>query len=211
MKWEGSKSDRNGALMKLKCVIFDLDGTIVDVPYDWDKIKAELGTQGKPILYYLDSLEEPEKSEKWKILEKYENEATRKAELKPGMHKLLDLLNKNGIKKAVVTNNSRKNVAYLLTKFKLNFDYIISRESGLWKPSGAPFLEVMKKLGLKREECSVVGDSPFDVKAANEAGISKVFILSENKEKFASTGAEFISSVESLIKRIEQLINMDYS
>lgn len=211
MKWEGLKSDRNGALMKLKCVIFDLDGTIVDVPYDWDKIKAELETQGKPILYYLNSLEEPEKSEKWKILEKYENEATRKAELKRGMHKLLDLLNKNGIKKAVVTNNSRKNVAYLLAKFKLNFDYVISRESGLWKPSGAPFLEVMKKLSLKREECSVVGDSSFDVKAANEAGISKVFILSENKEKFASTDAEFVSSVESLIKRIEQLLNMDYS
>ncbi|MEE9389913.1 MAG: HAD-IA family hydrolase [Candidatus Aminicenantaceae bacterium] len=194
--------------MKLKCVIFDLDGTIVDVSYDWDKIKVELETQGRPILYYLNSLEEPEKSEKWKILEKYEDEATKKAELKRGMHELLDLLNKKGIKKVVVTNNSRKNVVYLIAKFKLSFDYVISRESGLWKPSGAPFLEVMRKLGLKREECSVVGDSHFDVKAANDAGISKVFILSENKERFASTGAELISSVESLRKRIEQLLNL---
>jgi len=197
--------------MKLKCVIFDLDGTIVDVPYDWDEIKAELETQGRPILYYLNSLEEPEKSEKWKILEKFEDEATRKAELKRGMHKLLDLLNKNGIKKVVVTNNSRKNVIYLLAKFKLSFDCVISRESGLWKPSGAPFLEVMKKLGLKKEECSVVGDSHFDVKAADEAGISKVFILSEDKKRFASTDAELFSSVESLRKRIEKLLNLDYS
>ena len=197
--------------MKLKCVIFDLDGTIVDVPYDWDEIKAELETQGRPILYYLNSLGEPEKSEKWKILEKFEDEATRKAELKRGMHKLLDLLNKNGIKKVVVTNNSRKNVIYLLAKFKLSFDCVISRESGLWKPSGAPFLEVMKKLGLKKEECSVVGDSHFDVKAADEAGISKVFILSEDKKRFASTDAELFSSVESLRKRIEKLLNLDYS
>jgi HAD superfamily hydrolase (TIGR01509 family) len=197
--------------MKLKCLIFDLDGTIVDVPYDWDKIKAELKTQGRPILHYLHNLAEPEKSEKWKILEKYEDEATRKAELKQGMHELLDLLSKNGIKKVVVTNNSRKNVAHLLSKFQLSFDYIISRESGLWKPSGAPFLKVMKKLGLRREECSVVGDSHFDVKAANEAGISKVFILSKDKKRFASTGAELFSSVRSLKKRIEQLLNQDYS
>ena len=206
MKWEGSKSEGNRALMKLKCVIFDLDGTIVDVPYDWDKIKAELETKGRPILYYLNSLEEPEKSEKWRILEKYEDEATKKAELKRGMHELLDLLNKKGIKKVVVTNNSRKNVVYLLAEFKLSFDCVISRESGLWKPSGAPFLDVMKRFGLKKEECSVIGDSPFDAKAANEAGISKVFILSENRKRFASNHAELFSSVESLKKRIEKLL-----
>ncbi|UCC38660.1 MAG: HAD family phosphatase [Candidatus Aminicenantes bacterium] len=192
--------------MKLRCVIFDLDGTIVDVPYDWDKIRVELETQGIPILHFLNSLEEPERSEKWQILERYEDEATRKAELKQGMHELLDLLTKKGIKKAVVTNNSQKNAFYLLEKFNLNFDYIITRESGLWKPSGAPFLEVMKKLGLKKEECSVVGDSPFDVRAANEVGISRVFILSENRERFASTDVELFNSVEALRQELEKLL-----
>ncbi len=209
MKWEGSRSDGNGTLMKLKCVIFDLDGTIVDVPYDWDKIKAELETQGKPILYYLNSLEEPEKSEKWRILERYEDEATRRAELKQGMLELLDLLTQKGIKKVVVTNNSQQNFSYLLARFDLKFDYVLTRESGLWKPSGAPFLDVMKRFGLKKEECSVIGDSPFDAKAANEAGISKVFILSENKRRFVSNHAELFSSVESLKKRIEKLLEKE--
>ena len=67
----------------------------------------------------------------------------------------------------------------------------------------------MKNLGLRKEECSVVGDSPFDVKAANEAGISKVFVLSENREKFASTDAELFKSVESLKKRIEKLLEKE--
>lgn len=192
--------------MRMKCVIFDLDGTIVDVPYDWDRIKAELETQGRPILHFLDSLEEPEKSKKWKILESYEDEATRRAELKQGMLKLMDLLTQKGIKKVVVTNNSQQNVSRLLARFNLKFDYVLTRESGLWKPSGAPFLDVMKRFGLKRDECSVVGDSPFDAKAANEAGISRVFILSENKKRFASHHAELFSSVESLTKRIEKLL-----
>jgi len=192
--------------MKLKGVIFDMDGTVVDVTYDWDQIRTELNTQGKPILFYLKSLEEPERSEKWEVLEKYEREATERARIKPGMRGFLDLLNKEGIKKALVTNNSQKNVSFLLEKFNLEFDCVIARESGLWKPSGAPFQAVLKKLGLKKEECCVVGDSHFDIKAAEEAGILNVFILNENKEKFASMPAEVLGSVEELIERIEQLL-----
>lgn len=181
-----------------------MDGTVVDVPYDWNQIKAELKTQGMPILVYLSSLKEPEKSEKWKVLERFEDEATQKAELKQGMREFLDLLGKKGVKKALVTNNSQKNVFYLLEKFNLEFDCVISRESGLWKPSGAPLFAALKKLGLRREECCIVGDSHFDIKAANEAGIPHVFILNEDREKFASTNAEVFSSVESLKRRIEQ-------
>lgn len=193
-------------MTKFKGVIFDMDGTVVDVPYDWNKIKAELKTQGKPILVYLRSLEEPEKSEKWKVLEKYEDEATRKAELKQGMRKFLDVLSKKGVKRALVTNNSQKNVSFLLRKFNLEFDCVLSRESGLWKPSGAPFIEALKKIGLRREECCVVGDSHFDIKAANEAGILNVYILNEDKERFVSTNAEVFSSVEALRKRIESML-----
>ncbi len=192
--------------MKLKGVIFDMDGTVVDVTYDWNQIKAELNTQGKPILFYLKSLEEPEKSEKWKILEKYEREATQKARLKPGIREFLDLLSQKGVKKALVTNNSQRSVSFLLEKFNLEFDCVITRESGLWKPSGAPFKAVLKKLGLKKKQCCVVGDSHFDIKAAQEAGISNVFILNEDKERFASMKAEVFSSVEEIIKRIKRLL-----
>lgn len=192
--------------MKIKGAIFDLDGTVVDVPYDWSRIKAELGTLGKPILHYLSSLKEPEKSKKWKILEKYEDEATLKAVLKKGMAEFLDFLTAKDVKKALVTNNSRKNVHFLLKKFNLKFDCIISRESGLWKPSGAPFLEAMKKLKLKKEECCVVGDSHFDLNAAEEAGIERVFLLGEDKEKFSSTGAKLFSTVKALQEWMEELL-----
>ncbi|NIM60041.1 MAG: HAD-IA family hydrolase [Candidatus Aminicenantes bacterium] len=195
--------------MKLKCVIFDMDGTVVDVTYDWGQIRAELDTQGKSILFYLNSLEEPDKSKKWKVLERYERQATEKARLKPGMGRFLDLLNKKGIKKALVTNNSQKNVSFLLEKFNLEFDCVIARESGLWKPSGAPFQAVLKELGLKKEECCVVGDSHFDVRAAEEAGIPNVFILNEDKERFASMPAEVFSSAEALQKRIENLLEKE--
>lgn len=192
--------------MELKGVIFDLDGTIVEVPYDWKRIKEELGTQGKPILSFLRELAEPEKTQKKKILEKYEREATRKAVLKEGMDGFLKFLSENKIKKAVVTNNSRRNVRFLLKKFNLDFDCVISRESGLWKPSGSPFLEVMDRFSLKAGECCVVGDSHYDIKAAREAGIPWIFILGPEKTDFPGDDIQVFSTVSELKERVEELI-----
>ncbi len=192
--------------MTLRAAIFDMDGTVVDVSYDWDRIKGELQTRGKPILVYLNGLKEPEKSEKWKILERYEGEATQNAKLKPGMGEFLEFLSQRGIKKALVTNNSSRNVRFLLEKFHLEFDCVISREKGLWKPSGSPFLAVLKELSLKREECCVIGDSHFDIRAATEAGIPRVFILNKDKERFSGTSAEVVSTVGELKTRIAILL-----
>ena len=192
--------------MLLKGVIFDMDGTIVDAPYDWKKIKSDLVNQDKPILSFLKSLKEPERSEKWKILEEYEDKATKKAVLKDGIPDLLDFLTEKGVRKVLVTNNSRRNVTFLLNKFKLRFDYVISRESGLWKPSGAPFIAVMERLKLRREECCVIGDSHFDIKAAVEAKISKIFILNRDRDKFDRTKAEVFDSVKKLKKKLVFLV-----
>ncbi len=105
--------------MRLRGAIFDMDGTVVDVQYNWGKIKEELETQGKSILMYLENLEEPERSKKWKVLERFEYDSTQKAKLKPGMREFLDVLSKKGIKKALVTNNSQTSVSFLLKKLNL--------------------------------------------------------------------------------------------
>jgi HAD superfamily hydrolase (TIGR01549 family) len=190
----------------IKCVIFDLDGTVVDVAYDWKRIKQELQTQGKPILSHIRDIEEPERSRKWAILEKYEEEATAQATLKEGMKSYLAFLKERNIKTALVTNNSRKNVDYLLGKFRLNFDLVLSREAGLWKPSGAPFLFVLEKLGIQKDQCCVVGDSHFDAKAAEEAGIKRIFILSREKENNFSPGVERVQTVMELEQKTLEIL-----
>ncbi len=190
----------------IDCVIFDMDGTVFDVPYDWKRIKDELQTQGVPILSYIQSLEEPEKSKKWKILEKFEQEATAQAVLKKGMREFLSFLKKKKIKKILVTNNSRRNVDFLLKKFNLGFDFILSREAGLWKPSGAPFLFVLKTLRLEKEKCCVIGDSHFDIKAAADAGIQSVYILGSKKQKDLPVGVQIFQTVYDLHRWFERLI-----
>ncbi|UCE43211.1 MAG: HAD family hydrolase [Candidatus Aminicenantes bacterium] len=183
-----------------------MDGTVVDVPYDWKRIKQELQTQGEPILSHIQSLREPERSKKWAILERFEEEATAQATLKEGMEKFLAFLKKKRIKTALVTNNSRKNLEFLLNKFRLSFDLLLSREAGLWKPSGAPFLFVLKNLGIRNTECCVIGDSHFDVKAAESAGIKRIFVLTQKMERQFSTGIEIVSTVKELEDKISNIL-----
>src|SRR5512136_1514762 len=150
--------------MPLRGVLFDLDGTIVDVPYDWPRIKAAIGVERSvSILSYLENRPELERARKRAILERFEEEATRRARLRQGVRPLLAHLARRRIRTALVTNNSRSNLEILIARFRLSFDYTSSRESGLWKPSGAPLRAAMAALGLTAEECCAVGDSHFDV------------------------------------------------
>ncbi len=192
--------------MKIKGVIFDLDGTVIDVSYDWPRIRAELGTEGPSILAHLEALAGEERDRKWSLLRKYEAEATNRARLKPGIRELLAFLAKKKLKTALVSNNSRENVDSILARFGLTFDLVLTRETGLWKPSGAPFLEVMKRLKWTSDECLVVGDTRFDLLAAKEAGIKRIFLISRKKKTFTGTGAEICPSVRVLKKKIESLL-----
>jgi HAD superfamily hydrolase (TIGR01509 family) len=190
----------------LRGVIFDLDGTIVENAYDWPGIREELGTGTTSILGYLDSLGEPERSAKWAVLEGHEAAQTEASVLRRGVRELLGFLRGRGIAAALVTNNSRRNTEFLLGKFGLDFDCVITRESGLWKPSGAPFLEVLKSLRLGPEECAVVGDTRFDVLAALDAGIGAIFLLSDEPERFAGFPVEVFPDMGLLRERLASLL-----
>ncbi len=49
--------------------------------------------------------------------------------------------------------------------------------TGLYKPSGAPLIEAMSRLGVAPEATIAVGDSNYDIQAAREAGCSQVIIV----------------------------------
>jgi len=192
--------------MRIKGVIFDLDGTVVENNYDWPRIREELETGETSILAYIDSLVEPDRSRKRAVLEGHEADQTEASVLREGVRDLLELLRERGIAAALVTNNSRKNTDYLLNKFDLSFDCVITREAGLWKPSGAPFIEVLKRLGLEPEDCCVVGDTRFDVLAALDAGIGAIFLLSGEPERFAGFPVEVFPDMIFLRDHLETLL-----
>jgi len=76
-----------------------------------------------------------------------------------------------------VTNNSDANAQRLLERFGLIFNVIVTRDSGLWKPSGAPVKEAAHRLGIAPDRCLGVGDSHYDILAAREAGLGRICVL----------------------------------
>ncbi|MBN1271570.1 MAG: HAD family phosphatase [Candidatus Aminicenantes bacterium] len=203
----GQSRKKEGSLSTIKAILFDMDGTVFDVPYNWSHIKTRLNTGGEPVLSFLNRLKEPERSQKWRILIEIEKKATQKAVLKEGIKSLMAFLKKKKVRTALVTNNSMDNVRYLINKFGLSFDRFLSRESGLWKPSGAPLLAVIKDFQLNPEDCCAVGDSLFDVRAAKEAGIPHVFILGKDGDAFSALDVKVFSSVSTLQHHLARLFS----
>ncbi len=164
----------------IEAVIFDMDGTLVDSSYDWPTIRHHLGVTGASIIDDLNGLPEPDRSRRWAELEAIEETATARATLHEGARELLEVLAQHHRSTALVTNNSDANVRRLLDRFGLHFDVIVNRDSGLWKPSGAPVKEAVRQLGVAPGRCLGVGDSRYDILAAREAGLSGICVLHDD-------------------------------
>jgi HAD superfamily hydrolase (TIGR01509 family) len=161
----------------IKLAIFDMDGTVFKSYLDWLKIREELDIPpGGNILeeIYNDNRVDKKRLE---ILENYEKENTLKTEPISGISDFIIFLKRENIATALLTNNNRENTYYLLDKFHLDFDLVVTRELKLWKPDPEAFFYSMKKTSCTSEETISIGDSHYDVKASQRANVPYIFII----------------------------------
>jgi len=154
-----------------------MDGTLVDSAYDWAAIRRKLGVDGPSIIDALNGLPDGERRVRWRELEAIERQATARAALHEGARELLQTFRDAGLATALVTNNNEANTHRLLRRLGLELDLVLTRDSGYYKPSGAPFREAARRLGVPPGTCLAVGDSHYDLEAAREAGIGRVCLL----------------------------------
>jgi HAD superfamily hydrolase (TIGR01509 family) len=195
-----------GVMAGIEALIFDMDGTLVASTYDWPAIRRGLGVEGPSIIDALNGLPEPERGRRWSELEAIESRASERAELHDGAVELLELLRRHGLATALVTNNTTANTEPLLARFGLRFDVVLTRDSGLWKPSGAPLVEAARRLGVAPPSCLGVGDSHYDLLAARDAGLAAVCMLHDGAGRHDGEAELAFTDIPAFIRYLKLVL-----
>lgn len=183
----------------IKCVIFDLDGTLVNTIDDlagaceillkkygveskWtnDDYKKFVGNGAKKLVYraFGESLDEDtlnKRYEEFKPL--YDSMKLDNAHIYDGINEQLEYLKKKGVKLCVVSNKPDVATKGMVEHFfgKGYFDYIVGGIDGVpVKPDPTSTLNAIKYVGCKPNETIFFGDSEVDVRTAKNANVEAV-------------------------------------
>lgn len=178
-----------------KAFIFDLDGTLVTFPIQWDRLRADLrkatetDSEFKPLIHDIEAViaKNPRNREiAFGILDKYEIQALDKVVLHDNVPALLVLL-AGRARLSLVTLQGRKVCESLLRKFGLEtmFHSSFFREDSLDRVTQLRMAN--ESLGTQVSETVFVGDRFDDYKAAMNLGMRFVMI-GDRKE----VGADFV-------------------
>ncbi len=101
------------------------------------------------------------------------DDAQQNSQVLPGAKKVLQSLNKARVQCAIISNDSSKGIQTFLKANSLAhyFSKIWSSENLPSKPNPKAIDLLCKSLGLKPEECALIGDADTDLQMAQKAGI----------------------------------------
>ncbi|HUT56230.1 MAG TPA: HAD family hydrolase [bacterium] len=177
----------------IKAVAFDLDGTITRPFLNFARIRLEIGVpMGRDsLLDKIAAMPAPERERASAILARYEEDAAKNAELNDGVIELMSYVSSRGLKSAVVTRNSEKSTQFVLDKLGLEFDRVITRDSGLpIKPDPAVLIALAKEWGILTREVLMVGDFRYDVDCGRAAG-SPTCLVTNGRGAGNDCGADY--------------------
>jgi len=189
----------------IEAVLFDLDGVLVHSPLDLAAIKKELfGDSSLFIIEGLEALPPDERSAKQALLMQREMEAAALAELDPAAESLFAWLETNGIKRGVITRNSREVVRAIAERLKVDFGVVIGREDAPAKPDPLSVLTACDLLAVRAEASVMVGDYIFDIEAGRNAGCRTVFLETDRFRHLEPDADVRIASLSELRDVLEK-------
>jgi HAD superfamily hydrolase (TIGR01509 family) len=191
--------------MKIKALLFDMDGLVLDTEklYTrfWQEAARALGFpmtkeqalgmrslnrgagEAKLKSYFGDAVNYEEvRNKRIALMDAFIAETG--VSTKPGVQKILAFAKEHGIKTAITTSSPMDRTIRYLSQVGLqgSFDELISGymvEKG--KPEPDIYLYAAEKLGVTPQECMVLEDSPAGILAAHRAGCVPVMIPDQDE------------------------------
>ena len=202
--------------MKIKLIIFDLDGTLIDTLSDiehiFNYVLIQNGYEERSKSFYKNNIGNGFENLLRKCLPgnfkgdfdflansvraRYESHLNTKTIVFDGITTVLEHLKKNKIKIAVISNKLHSlAVRSVETYFNSYQIKVIGAEGGfLRKPSPDSTFHMLQHFNCHASDALFVGDSIVDIKTAQNANISSVGVLWGNgdKEDFKKQKSDFI-------------------
>ncbi len=217
--------------MNIKGAVFDLDGTLIDSLFFWDRLWEKLGTR-----YLNDAAFDPgpelakavrtvtfrdasvmiheafgfgNPDEIYDIMHDFCIEIYRtEASFKPGAKELLDHMRACGIKMCIASASMPDLLRAIFDRFELDeyFPKIIScADVGKGKSHPDVFIAAERYMGTTREETWVFEDSIVALETAIKAGFKTVGVYDCNNfnlDRVAEVSTEYIGDGDSLARLI---------
>ena len=187
----------------LKAVLFDLDGTLANsdplhfkiwqeilekqgIEMDHAAYKAKISGRHNPEIiqaFFPDySVAESEELAEFKE-EEFRQRAT---QLQPltGVMDMINWVENQQLKKAVVTNAPKKNAYFMLDALKLTQRFplvVLGEEMTVGKPDPECYQFCLQQLGVEPAEAIVFEDSPSGIRSAIAAGIETIGVASTHE------------------------------
>lgn len=184
---------------RLKVVVFDFDGTLFDLPLDWQTLRADLGIKDsdKKIGDLLQEYVEQNHPDLQKVTT---------SEIKAvGNHRISELIEQalcvlaTQYKLAVFTRNSRLAVEKSLEGTMSKDIYIVGREDVLQqKPYPEGLHKILHHYRAKPGESMLVGDTYHDIEAARAADMKVAIVYNQNLQYQPEGADAYIPSVAEL-------------
>lgn len=217
--------------MKIKGVIFDLDGTLLNtlddisdamnyalqkngfLPHKIDDYKYFVGSGVDVLVERVLTKYQATKEQKGQIKKdyiiKYEEVQKNKTRPYDGIRELIDYLKFKNVKLAVLSNKPHPDTLSVVDHyFNLKtFDIVFGQRKGVeTKPNPIGVFDILDTLKIKEEEVLYVGDTDVDMKTAHAAGVVGVGALwgFRTAEELINANAQIlISDPKDLIVHIK--------
>ena len=180
----------------INTVLFDFDVTLVNtndvIIASWqhtymhylgreESLEKITACFGEPLLLTMErEFPEVDPRESAEVYRNFQKEnADELVKIFPGIKELLESLKTDGFRMGVVTSRTRESAQRYMDMFGIGdyFEEMVScDDTDIHKPNPEPILLCLKKMGITAEEALMVGDSPFDIKCANNAGVKSVLV-----------------------------------